>query len=102
VAKSVRFTSISYVNVLFASLVVFVHCPTAIFIPNMNGWQTEEAGRYELGRDLDRASPTNKTTRLSPRNGLKHQMTKSNRNRASLRLRSAQGKVLRAIRVQRA
>ena len=67
----------------------------------MDGWNTRDEGgegRFQLGANIGkqqqgRQSPTNVHSPLSP--------TTSNRTRASLRLKSAQGKVLRAIRVQR-
>ena len=61
----------------------------------MNGWSTDEG--FVLGKDIrnNQSPPRQTNNQLSPI------MTTSNRSRASLRLKSAQGKVMRAIRVQR-
>ena len=72
----------------------------------MQGWETGAGGAgYAIGQDLHkskgspgRRSPTNQLGGMGKVGGM---MTKSNRSRASSRLKSAQGKVLRAIRVQR-
>jgi hypothetical protein len=65
----------------------------------MEGWQTENRG-FVLGKDIAKAASPPQRNRTS--NQLKPQKTLSNRIRASKRFKGAQGKVLRAVRVQRA
>lgn len=71
----------------------------------MKGWEDDRAPGFVLGQDIDRASPKNKQLRASPRGSPSNQLSplpKGRRNRGANRLRTAQTKVLRAVKVQRA
>ena len=70
----------------------------------MKGWEDDRAPGFVLGQDIDRASPKNKI-RTSPRGSPSNQLSPlpaGRRSRGARRLRSAQTKVLRAVKVQRA
>ena len=67
----------------------------------MQGWETGDSAGYVIGQDLGKGGGGASPPRRSPGNQLNNMLTKSKRSRATSRLKSAQGKVLRAIRVQR-